>query len=263
MNSRHTERNVLRTAKKILELVGVASLALIFAGPIRAQSKPAPSGVTTSAQVALMNPAPAAQAANPTPATVQAPAQNPSAKKSSPKGQHEGITVHGHWTIEVRDPDGKVVTHREFENSLAPSPIGGANLLAGLLGRLATTGLWTVVLSTGFPTSITFAEPTVQCNPPSTATNTCSNNLTVTVPDLGPNGPGTTLTLAGTGVVPQSPMNSPPTIDHVKTLNAASGTAVGGFVFTQRNLDGVGTDPPAVPVSPGQTVAVTVTFSFQ
>src|SRR5271154_6454109 len=48
-----------------------------------------------------------------------------SAKESSlseetrPKGtQNEGIKVHGHWTIEVRNPDGSVATHREFENSL-------------------------------------------------------------------------------------------------------------------------------------------------
>ena len=33
-------------------------------------------------------------------------------------GSHQGIKVHGHWTIEVRNPDGSVATHREFENSL-------------------------------------------------------------------------------------------------------------------------------------------------
>src|SRR2546423_15522419 len=34
------------------------------------------------------------------------------------RGQQEGIKVHGHWTIEVRNPDGTLVTHREFENAL-------------------------------------------------------------------------------------------------------------------------------------------------
>ena len=32
-------------------------------------------------------------------------------------GPAEGIKVHGHWTIEVRDPDGTLVTHREFEKA--------------------------------------------------------------------------------------------------------------------------------------------------
>jgi hypothetical protein len=32
-------------------------------------------------------------------------------------GPQEGIKVHGHWVIEVRNPDGKVATRREFENA--------------------------------------------------------------------------------------------------------------------------------------------------
>jgi hypothetical protein len=35
-------------------------------------------------------------------------------------GPHEGITVHGHWSIEIRNPDGSLVRHVEFENSLDP-----------------------------------------------------------------------------------------------------------------------------------------------
>jgi len=26
--------------------------------------------------------------------------------------------VHGHWTIDVREPDGTLVSHNEFENAL-------------------------------------------------------------------------------------------------------------------------------------------------
>ena len=32
--------------------------------------------------------------------------------------QSEGIKVHGRWVIEVRNPDGSVAQHREFNNSL-------------------------------------------------------------------------------------------------------------------------------------------------
>ena len=54
---------------------------------------------------------------------------NVSEERSSGDGSHEGIKVHGHWTIEVRNPDGRLVAHREFENSLA----GGGQLLSALL----------------------------------------------------------------------------------------------------------------------------------
>lgn len=64
-------------------------------------------------------------------------------KETEPAGgQKEGITVHGHWTVEVRNPDGKLVTHREFENAL--DPIFGPMALAAILGRNKTVGLWVV-----------------------------------------------------------------------------------------------------------------------
>jgi hypothetical protein len=64
-------------------------------------------------------------------------------------GQDEGIKVHGHWTIEVRNPDGTTVTHREFENSLQAL---GATVLARVLNSEVTPGGWAIVLD-GIPTS--------------------------------------------------------------------------------------------------------------
>lgn len=60
---------------------------------------------------------------------------------SSQGGPKEGIKVHGHWTIEVRNPDGKLVTHREFENGLSSTAP-----LAALLGRTKTVGAWAIKL---------------------------------------------------------------------------------------------------------------------
>jgi len=51
----------------------------------------------------------------------------------------DGIAVHGHWTIDVRNPDGKLASHHEFENALEPS---GAIALAGLLGRQFQAATW-------------------------------------------------------------------------------------------------------------------------
>jgi hypothetical protein len=55
----------------------------------------------------------------------------------------EGIKIHGHWTIDVRDPNGWTATHREFENAL---PVG-AHTIAPMLGRSSTLGLWRVFAS--------------------------------------------------------------------------------------------------------------------
>src|SRR2546428_3795116 len=67
--------------------------------------------------------------------TVKAQTQSKaSARAESKGGQVEGIKVHGHWTIDVRNPDGKLVMHREFENALTAH---GGGALFQLLGRFA------------------------------------------------------------------------------------------------------------------------------
>jgi hypothetical protein len=81
-----------------------------------------------------------------TPSDAPTRAASPAGKPSG-KGMHEGITVHGHWMIEVRNPDGKLVSHTEFENSLS-DPEGASY---GVLGGLYTAGEWGIAL--GDPTS--------------------------------------------------------------------------------------------------------------
>jgi hypothetical protein len=71
--------------------------------------------------------------------------------KPPAKGQHEGITVHGHWTIEVKNPDGSLVQHVEFENALQAA---GVDLLPALLGRTASPGAWAIMLSSDQTTSV-------------------------------------------------------------------------------------------------------------
>jgi hypothetical protein len=46
----------------------------------------------------------------------------------------EGIKVHGHWTIDVKNPDGTLAQHREFENSFQP---GGSIAIIQLITGLA------------------------------------------------------------------------------------------------------------------------------
>ena len=58
-------------------------------------------------------------------------------------GTAEGIQVHGHWLIEVRDPDGSLVLRREFENALA---LGADALLASIFNREYGLGLWVILI---------------------------------------------------------------------------------------------------------------------
>lgn len=59
-------------------------------------------------------------------------------------GPQEGIKVHGHWTITVRNPDGTIASTREFENALLQGTAGGAELLTALLTGSHTPGGWQV-----------------------------------------------------------------------------------------------------------------------
>lgn len=57
--------------------------------------------------------------------------------------EQAGIKVHGHWTIEVRNPDGSLASRTEFDNALAAS---GPQFLAQILGRKNTPGEWSIEL---------------------------------------------------------------------------------------------------------------------
>jgi hypothetical protein len=233
-----------------------------------------------------------AQSPAPKPATISAA---PAASQSAPKGHHEGITIYGQWVIEVKNPDGKVVEHREFDNSLVgPNGVYGSNVLAGLISGFWTVGPWiinfdgtvspcstapnpgggctivspnaTTVVS-GYPcsTSVATASPQPNCY----ATLVGSLSGTEAVAGYGTVSPS--FTLSGTAYVDTST-----SISNVSTLqeycnpnlgNNASTTAPSACLATNRGDTAVyaftsATLGTPVPVSPGQTVDVTVTFSF-
>jgi hypothetical protein len=126
-----------RIVRQSLEFAALVAMVLSIAGISGAQSS-----ATSSAAPAVK---PAA-----------APAKAPAAPAAKPaKGQHEGITVHGHWVIEVKNPNGELVTHREFENALSPglavptvgqTASGEAFLSALLTGQIASPPAWGIFL---------------------------------------------------------------------------------------------------------------------
>ncbi|MES2393159.1 MAG: hypothetical protein V4555_16065 [Acidobacteriota bacterium] len=85
-----------------------------------------------------------AQAPAPSNPASQAPAAKPlqhllppmtSAASESPAGIANGIKVHGHWIIDVKNPDGTIAEHRDFENSL----VGNNQMVELLAGALVVS----------------------------------------------------------------------------------------------------------------------------
>lgn len=120
------DRDRDRVVRYGVRAVAVAALAVAAAFVCRAQANR-----TGASQ------RPSAVATSSTPGT---PTQ---AAKAGSSGLNNGIHVHGHWTIVVRNPDGSVASRHEFENSLQ---FDGIDLLPALLGGYATPGSWGVML---------------------------------------------------------------------------------------------------------------------
>ncbi len=118
-------------------VVGALAAAFVLTQGGAGQIPASKTGLTAVA-LPVNDAAPAVQQA-----IAPAPAA-PSSGEAAPSGPGvEGIKVSGHWTIEVRELDGRVVSRQEFENALQPA---GSEDLARFLGRNATPGLFRVYL---------------------------------------------------------------------------------------------------------------------
>ena|SRR3984885_10559267 len=121
---------VSRIAARGLFFVGLLATALVCTGSGHAQSTSAAGAGSKTAAAAAQ---PRAQVTH-----------------SPEKAMRSGVKVHGYWKIDVKDPDGRLASHNEFENSLTtgdPNGLSGDDALALLLS--------------GGPSSITFTSGTV------------------------------------------------------------------------------------------------------
>ena len=176
---------------------------------------------------------------------------------SAPGGPSEGIQVHGHWTIEVTEPDGTLASRREFENALVSS---GGTTLANVLGRQVTTGLWIITLNASnpaciftdgtSPTSCIIAEPNIQ-----NSGDAVFKNLVVEVPQAG------TVKLTGSAVaqrdgeVSQVAMHLASCASDVSPFTCENTPSFNGAIFTATTIT-----PEAVQT--GQDINVTVELTF-
>jgi len=127
------------------------AFALIFAQTAVAGQNETNKGKAEAPRKAATQPVAQKQSAVPSTAKAQTEEsqQEPSGQtmgeqKTSRDGAREGIKIHGHWTIEVRNPDRSLVRHVEFQNSLLPS---GGPVLPAILSRGAVAGGWTINLN--------------------------------------------------------------------------------------------------------------------
>jgi len=290
--------------RRSLLLAALLALLLSLASITKAQSAGAPAPAKPEKNAA----APARTIA----ASPEATAKPTSASlgKSGSKGAQEGIKVHGHWTIDVRNTDGSLDKHVEFENNLVTTNLsdtaGGSALLYLLLngsGSFAApstpnsqAGGWAINLQapsgsngpcafniSGFANNLIDYQFSPSCgitNVPGVCTaggavspTDCSQGLSATLNNSGTTNVGasnllgqstiptpTGFTLAGTVTASQSgPLGTVETFVFINVPTTGPFGVVAaslvGFEFTAHPIT-------SIPVTQGQSVAVTVTFSF-
>jgi hypothetical protein len=238
--------------------------------------------------------------------TARKPANGPSAR-----GMHEGVKIHGYWRIDVRNRDGSLATHVEFENSLTsgdPYYRSGDDLLGTLLGGgystdtpaigLNTSGLG--LLSQGatevvpilldgpcgsagclittsgsvfyhYCTSVWVGASGNPTGPTGTtghgfSSQDCLTGLSVTPPSaptyIAASGTVPAASLALTGSVnatSASDITQVGTYEFICSNGAACQGSASGHLYSLTSY----TLPSAVAVAAGQTINVSVTFTFQ
>jgi hypothetical protein len=270
-----------------IRLAVLSVLILGMASVCQAQASAAPAQPTAKAGASASAPAAVAPGAQPAAQTGQTATAGVAAK-----GTQEGIKVHGHWTIEVKNPDGKVATHREFENALVGA--GGAATLVDLLVGTYVPGGFYIVLdpasgsgpcqSNNGSTNCILLGSLISPTPSSwfssipgwtggcISANNCSPSLTIT-PNMVSLGyaegllfsgsiPGSMTETGTIGTVVLSPEGCE-TLQTVPVLSTVSPTACASAA-TPINLNltsAILTTP--VSVTAGQSVSVTVQLSFQ
>jgi hypothetical protein len=180
----------------------------------------------------------------------------------------EGIKVHGKWKIDVTEPDGKLVSHHEFDNSLEHF---GIDSLTSFLDRSSAIGRWSIRIASPAnlaSTCLTLLGAQADCYiyEDLNASNFVAG-ATQTFPDLSVTGiyptTGGYIVLSGAATVANDT-----TISIVSTqLQRCGGnfapddvaTCTGSYLlFTSKTL----AIADQVPVLPGQVVNVTVEISF-
>lgn len=172
------------------------------------------------------------------------------------EGRHSpgDIQVHGHWVMDVKNPDGTLAAHKEFENSLTTGMNQGNNFLATLLAGSTVPGPWAMSVLINGTLLYNIVQTSAICfsNPEG-----CATGMTVTVSNQQIIFQGTT-----------TPMLAPGPVSYVATsLATCAATTNPPACLTASEAQWTAYDvtyatPAGITVLAGQVVAVTVTISF-
>jgi hypothetical protein len=212
--------------------------------------------------------------------TQQKPAPKPAPAAQQPRpsagGMHQGITVHGRWVIEVKNPDGTVVSRREFENKLE-QPWGADTLVQILSGEggpggfiiglpVPCAGADFCILSQPGKAPVTlleiasdlqyaFQNTALECQ--GAPAGACLQTLSVTVPGSPEIVLSGSVVASASGSIGAVETAETSCNTNVTVAACGNGPGTGGvYAFTGTTLT------PAQSFSEGQTITVTVTFSF-
>jgi len=180
-------------------------------------------------------------------------------ENESTRGAREGIKVHGHWTIDIKNKDGSLVSHHEFDNALDSF---GAQALTQMLSRTKVPGIWDVYVwhvGSGLraPCPSYFNGACVIGEVGSTDPEAQFKTLTVTVPASGPN--AGKLVLSGNATA-----EADGDIARVGTqLGLCAGTTAAAACAVYRSIDFTAHNfPTPIVVLANQIIQVTVVISF-
>jgi len=198
-------------------------------------------------------------------------------------GSRQNIKMHGHWVIDVKNPDGTTTEHRDFDNSITAN---GAAYLIGLMAGYGVPSDYGIFLAanssdSGTPPCVTpnggqpgcFIVRSLTANPGSTTCQVtyCAVSLTYTYNESLSTTSGNSMVLAGSftagqagtiGYVGTEVGSCPVNITQSSSLTTTSPSActaqTGNFGINTLSAASIS----SVAVASGQIVQVTVTISF-
>lgn len=196
-----------------------------------------------------------------------APTRDASIVASASSGPSEGVEVHGHWTIEIAEANGTVVSTNEFDNALT---VNGAQFLSDLLSRETTSGIWEVGLATqsGVPGAcLTASGNAVGCtitelpvsDPSLQSATTRFGGLSVTSPSSGTNEGALVLSGSATATNDGTIGRVSTTAHACSSATAPDNASTCGTNNTTFTLKALATP---ISVLTGQTINTTVVISF-
>jgi hypothetical protein len=197
---------------------------------------------------------------------------NSAVDENESNGHNDGIKVHGHWTIVVRNSDGSVASRNEFENALTTGAgDSGDGVISSLLSRNAVAGPWMVILdgyqgvcknANNTATSCWVVEPNTPSMGGTLAGSNLFSNLTMQRPTSGTN--AYAIVLSGTA---KATYTGNIAVVRTTLLTCQGNTSPAACLTSQTNFNVIGsfssqnlTTP--ITVQAGQSIDVTVVLSF-